>query len=82
MKKTYSQPDILFEGFSLCSSIAAGCGKKIGTMYNGNCGVPYGDKTVFTVEVNGCAIKVEDGSPMFNGLCYHVPIDANSLFNS
>lgn len=82
MKKSYSQPDILFEGFSLCSSIAAGCAKKIGTMYNGECGAPYGDKFVFTQEVNGCKIKVEDGSPIFNGLCYHVPIDMNALFNS
>lgn len=82
MKKEYSEPGIVYNDFSLCSSIAAGCGKKIGTMYNGTCGVPYGEKFVFTLEVSGCETKVEDGSPMFNGLCYHVPIDANSLFNS
>lgn len=82
MKKTYSQPDIQFESFSLCSSIAAGCSKRIGTMYNGECGFPYGDVMVFTEGVDGCAIKVADGSPIFNGLCYHVPVDQNSLFNS
>ncbi len=82
MKKTYSQPDILFESFSLCANIAAGCGKKIGTQYNGTCGVPYGDKFVFTEDVGGCQVKVVDGSPIFNGLCYHVPVDMNAVFNS
>lgn len=82
MKKHYSEPNILFESFSLCSSIAAGCAKKISSWANGDCGVPYGNKMVFITDVSGCKVKVEDGSPMFNGLCYHVPIDVNSLFNS
>lgn len=82
MKKSYSQPNILFEAFSLCSSVAAGCAKKITTQYNGDCAVPYGDKNVFTSDVNACEVKVADGSPMFNGLCYHVPIDMNTIFNS
>lgn len=83
MKKQYSEPNILFESFSLCSSIAAGCAKKINTQYNGECGVPYGTKRiVFTDPVPGCKIKAEDGSPLYDGLCYDVPIDMNALFNS
>ena len=83
MKKTYSQPDILFESFSLCSSIAAGCAHNITTQYNGTCAVMFGDKAVFTESVGDiCAVKVADGSPIFNGLCYHVPTDMNSIFNS
>lgn len=82
MKKSYSQPDIVFESFSLCASIAAGCGVKVGVMYNGECGLPYGNRVVFLEDVNGCTWKIQDGSKEFNGLCYHVPIDALSLFNS
>ena len=82
MKKQYSQPNILFEGFSLCSGIAAGCAKKINTFANGDCGVPYGKRLVFTTEVSGCKVKVEDGSPFYDGLCYHVPVDMNALVNS
>ena len=82
MKKSYSQPDIVFESFSLCSSIAAGCGVKVGVMNNGDCGLPYGNRVVFLENVNGCIWKIQDGSKEFNGLCYHVPIDALSLFNS
>ena len=84
MKKTYSHPDILFESFSLCSSIAgSGCAHNITTQYSGTCAVMFGDKAVFTEQVgNICAVKVADGSAIFNGLCYHVPTDMNSVFNS
>ena len=83
MKKQYSEPDIIFESFSLCSSIAAGgCARKINTFANGNCGAPYGKRIVFTWEVVGCKVKAEDGSLMYDGMCYHVPVDMNALFNS
>jgi hypothetical protein len=82
MKKAYSQPDILFESFSLSSSIAATCAFNITTQYNGNCAVMYGDKAVFTGDIGACLVKVADGSPIFNGLCYHVPVSQNSIFNS
>lgn len=87
MKRAYSQPDILFESFSLYTSIASGdCGVKITTQFDGECGLPYGDKIVFTDQVNGCkaegSIIVSDENAIFNGLCYHVPIGSMSLFNS
>ena len=82
MRKQYSEPNIIFESFSLCSSIAAGCAKKINTYANGDCGVPYGKRIVFTHAVAGCKIKAEDGSALYDGLCYDVPIDMNALFNS
>lgn len=82
MKKTYSQPDILFENFSLSTSIAEVCAVVTHTPQDGTCGVMFGDRMVFIGNVDGCAIKVADGSPVFNGLCYHVPIDTNALFNS
>lgn len=82
MKKAYSAPDILFERFSLHTNIAASCGVKITTQYAEECGMTYGNTTVFTDRVGGCSIKIEDGSKFFNGLCYHVPIDQLALFNS
>jgi hypothetical protein len=85
MKKTYSQPDILFESFSLNENIAtanANCTRNISNQYSGNCGLHYGDKIIFTMAAAGCRVKIEDGSPLFDGLCYHVPSGNNKLFNS
>lgn len=50
MKKSYSQPEIVFESFSLCSSIAAGCTTVIedGSFFDGICyHVPTADKVLF-----------------------------------
>lgn len=84
MKKTYSKPQIMFESFSLSTSIAGACGVKIDTQAAGTCGVDYGFMgTIFLPEVAGCSIVVGgiyDGS--FNGICYHVPTDSRNLFNS
>ena len=82
MKKAYSAPDILYESFSLCASIAAGCEIKISTQTSEVCGMLLGPAVVFTDKVIGCDTKVEDGSPLMNGICYHVPIDRMTLFNS
>jgi hypothetical protein len=85
MKKTYSVPDIMFESFSLNENIAASngnCARNVNTQTNGVCGLEYGTKIVFTIPTIGCYVKVEDGSPVFDGLCYHIPYGDNKLFNS
>lgn len=85
MKKEYSTPDILFESFSLNENIASAsgaCTRNITNQYSGNCGLQYGNKIVFTVAAAGCRVKIEDGSPVFDGLCYHIPSGENKLFNS
>ena len=85
MKKTYTAPDIIFESFSLTENIAAGngtCARNVTTPSSNICGVEYGSKMVFTIPVIGCAVKIEDGSPVFDGLCYHIPYGDNKLFNS
>lgn len=85
MKKTYSAPDIIFESFSLDENIAASnanCSRTVKTYSNGICGMQYGNKIVFTIAVAGCRVKIEDGSPLFDGLCYHIPYGENKLFNS
>lgn len=82
MKRVYSKPDIIFEDFSLSAGIAAGCEKKIDTQYSGQCGLEFGDLTLFVTGVSGCADPVTDGSSKYNGLCYHIPSDSKNLFNS
>lgn len=85
MKKEYSCPDILFECFSLNENIASAnsvCSRNVTNMYSNICGLQYGEKIVFTIPAVGCQVKIQDGSPMFDGLCYHVPVGDNKLFNS
>lgn len=82
MKKAYVQPDIVFESFSLSTNIAAACANNVHTQYTGYCGVPYGKKMIFLMNVSGCHTKVADGDPVYESLCYHVPVDDNKLFNS
>ena len=85
MKKAYTQPSILFESFALSENIASAnvnCTRNISNQYSGHCGLQFGNKIVFTTGVTGCRTKVEDGSSMFDGLCYHIPSGNNKLFNS
>lgn len=85
MKKEYSTPDIVFESFSLNQNIAsanANCSRNVTTIYDNICGLHYGGKVVFTLAASGCQVRIQDGSPMFDGLCYHVPVAGNRLFNS
>ena len=85
MKKTYSTPDIFFDSFALNENIASAnsnCNRNITNMYSNSCGLWYGEKYVFTIAASGCEYKAQDGSPFFDGLCYHIPTAENRLFNS
>jgi hypothetical protein len=85
MKKEYSTPEIIFDSFTLNESIATvnmNCTRNISNQYSGNCGLQFGNRVVFIVSANGCKFKVQDGSPMVDGLCYHVPTADNKVFNS
>ena len=85
MKKEYSTPEIIFDSFALSESIAnvnMFCTRNITNQYSGNCGLQFGNKIVFTISAAGCKFKVQDGSPMVDGLCYHVPTGDNKIFNS
>lgn len=83
MKKKYSQPDIIYDEFSLCTSIAAGCEVQTNTPSWNQCGFVFDDAIVYTDDVHGCkfgGITITDGG--LDGICYHVPTDDNNLFNS
>ncbi|MBQ9762697.1 MAG: hypothetical protein IJV82_06450 [Oscillospiraceae bacterium] len=87
MKKTYSKPDIAFESFSLATNIAVGgCTNVAGNFAPGDCAINFAGRFVFLDGVAGCMTEgakvVEDGSPIANYLCYHVPTERTSVFNS
>ena len=84
MKKTYSKPEIAFESFSLCNSIAAGCEitdakdprlEMTGVGPNG--GIGYAFTMTCDADVTGGA-----GDGIFNTICYHVPDGGLNLFTS
>ena len=73
MKKTYSKPEIVFEDFTLSTSIAT-CKTDIDDLYFPGVGYPFHD---------GCDIIIpEDGNSSYNGICYLGPVASNSAFNS
>ncbi len=78
MKKTYSKPDIVFEDFSLTTSIAAGCAIQTGTPSANMCSMDFGGMNLFLSGIAACTDPIEDG--IYH--CYHVPIEENQLFNS
>ena len=85
MKKAYAAPEIMFEDFSLCSSIAVGCEIIVDGKSGGTCGYAYeggGGRTLFTEAMGNsiCNRAIDDDES--NGFCYHVPTQANNLFNS
>ena len=74
----------MFEDFTLSTNIAAGCEVRVENPNSGTCGYEFGrDQYLFQEGVSGCTHLVAlnpDGS--YNGMCYHVPIENNNLFNS
>lgn len=79
MKKVYVKPDIIFDDFTLSTTIAAGCERQTDTPSSNMCGVEFGGMTLFTSAVLACTTEVDDG---FNDICYHNPSDILNLFNS
>lgn len=84
MKKSYSAPDIIFESFSLSTSIAA-C--DVETNFGvGNCGYEvYPGFIIFKYGVDGCYAPIEgDIFETSNGdsLCYDNPSGLTNLFSS
>ena len=89
MKKTYVKPEIMFEDFTLTTSIAAGCEVQDTNKATINsCGLDFSGVTVFVEGMTGCAGGVEvppimdnDGQDPHTGICYHNPSGTN-IFNS
>ena len=83
MKRTYSKPDVVFESFSLSTSIATGCEFQLNLPNSNGCGyMASSGYIVFMEHVQGCAVKVNGGEPIADGLCYQVPNESRNLFDS
>lgn len=81
MKKVYSKPEIMFEDFTLSSSIASCDVQAESTM--DQCAVEFvpGVSYIFLEGMNICDVPIVDGSGE-DGVCYHNPTPGNNLFNS
>lgn len=79
MKRRYEAPEILFEDFTMSTSIAGNCGTLVGNPSENICGYRTRNGDVFVEGITGCVYKQPDG---YDGICYHVPVDASELFNS
>ena len=79
MKKTYTKPEIMFEDFSLSTSIALGC-EFAAHHAQDQCAFeePYFGEFIFVNDAV-CTVKVPDG---YDGLCYHVPSPSQNIFVS
>jgi hypothetical protein len=86
MRKTYSKPEIVFEGFTLSTNIAGDCEEKTHTPAARQCAVDFSGLSLFLDGMGACAdIKVENlgGDGEFNSICYHVFTDGSrNFFNS
>ena len=82
MKKTYTKPEILFEDFSLSTSIAVACTYKT-KLLSEDTGCGWADprhpeNVLFLNGIQGCV----DGPGNYDGVCYHVPAEGNNIFSS
>lgn len=85
MKKTYTKPQITLERFTLNTNIAGDCEVKTWTPSAGTCAYTvdlgdFGTRDVFTSQIVACKTVEADGE--YNSICYHVPSENNTLFNS
>ena len=86
MKKTYKEPMMIVERFTLSQTIATGCGdlEQYGSptlTRRANCAWDFfGATTIFLEGNEQCLLQVEDGA--FEGLCYNAPSAGLNLFHS
>lgn len=85
MKKTYTKPEIAFESFASCTSIAAGCEVQPNTQSNfHSCGLDVSGEQVFGVglDFGGCKDTQIGENDDYNSICYHTPSEDKNIFNS
>lgn len=83
--KKYTKPMIVFESFTLSTSIAGDCEEKIKTFSEGQCAYKFVDEfgdtyNVFIVGIQACTTHGNDGS--YDKFCYDVPLGGIQIFNS
>lgn len=75
MKKEYKKPIIVFENFSLSTSIAAGCSVPSDSpdLY-----IPGINKFAFTLDCGYDVTGGVGGDTQYEGICYHVMTSTSS----
>ena len=79
MKKAYTKPEIIFDDFSLATTIAETCAKRFTAATKNVCSIPWAGGALFTNGMASCSTPVEVDH---DGYCYHNPEDGKNLFNS
>ena len=84
MKKEYTKPIIVFENFTLSTSIAANCDRHVSTQVQNVCAIEGSAPGlgVFSGTIAGCAINWQEEWGPYDGYCYHVPTPGFNLFHS
>lgn len=83
MKKGYTKPEIMFESFSLCTNIAAGCDEKTSLQGMDACGwIPDNKWTGGTIFISAPICETTPAGTGYDSLCYNVPSEDYNLFNS
>lgn len=72
----------MFESFSLSTSIAGDCEIQTNTPAAMQCAYQVGPFNVFISSIAACERDTDDTNGLYNGICYHVPFETNTLFNS
>ena len=79
MKRTYNEPKIFFESFSLAQNIAAGCELIQQNNAQGTCPVLVPDWGLTYISEDTCSDTVPGGN---DSICYHAPSENYNVFNS
>ena len=85
MRKKYTKPAIVFESFSMSTNLAGSCEFDVNFAMD-ICPVEMSSgETVFTAEMATCMYTPQmfnQGPDMWNGFCYHIPVDTQNIFGS
>lgn len=79
MKLAYEAPEIIYEDFSLSTSIAAGCEFKTQLQAEGVCGYMMEGDVVFAADISGCKYTPAEDE---DTICYHNPSDLRNIYTS
>lgn len=87
MKKAYVKPRIVFESFSLSTSIATGCDQTFNLAAQFVCGIPDENgagMNIFDANKGGsCNVSGDGMRDEYDGFCYHIFTNGvGMLFNS
>lgn len=81
MKKKYQRPELYYESFALCSTIAAGC-EGIANFAENACTVTLRGDGYELVLFNSNTVCLDSPPNADDYLCYHAPTENNNIFSS